>query len=122
MLHNRNVTKSNIMKTLFQIITASDKYIETTAEGVSGHTLRMQDALSDPEYTCDIVSSLSDRTNESPDIALSVETPDALWNAVCDDKCQTWADAEALAEEMGYELKFDSNKHGSWNYRFELAA
>ena len=110
------------MKTLFQIITPSDTYVSTTSDSVARHELQMQDALSDPEYTCQIVSSLNDRTNESPDIALSVETPDALWNAVCDDKCQTWADAEALAAELGYELTFDSNKHGSWNYRFELTA
>jgi hypothetical protein len=110
------------MKTLFQIITPSDSYVSTTSDSVARHELQMQDALSDPEYTCHIVSSLNDRTNESPDIALSVETPDALWNAVSDDKCQTWADAEALAAELGYELTFDSNKHGSWNYRFELTA
>jgi hypothetical protein len=108
------------MKTLFQIITSSDSYVSTTPEAIARHTLSMQDALSDPEYTCEIVSSLNDRTNESPDIALSVETPDALWHAVCDDKCQTWSDAEALAAELGYNLTFDSNKHGSWDYRFEL--
>lgn len=110
------------MKTLFQIITTSDNFCDTSADNVARHTLRMRDACSDPAYTCDIVDSISNRTNESPDIALRVHTPDALWNAVCDEKCETWADAQALAEEMGYELKFDSNKHGSWNYRFELVA
>jgi hypothetical protein len=110
------------MKTLYQIITPSDTYVSTTSDSVARHELQMQDALSDPEYTCQIVSCLNDRTNESPDIALSVETPEALWIAISDDNCQTWADAEALAAELGYELTFDSNKHGSWNYRFELTA
>jgi hypothetical protein len=110
------------MKTLYQIITPSETYVSTTADSVARHTLAMQDALSDPGYTCQIVSSLNDRSNESPDIALSVETPESLWIAISDDKCQTWSDAEALAAELGYELTFDSNKHGSWNYRFELKA
>ena len=110
------------MKTLFQIITPSDSYVSTTADSVARHTLAMQDALSDPDYTCDIVSSLNDLTNESPDVALSVETPEALWVAISDDNCETWSAAEALAAELGYELQFDSNKHGSWNYRFELTA
>lgn len=110
------------MKTLFQIITPSNSFVDFSAEAISHHTLRMQDALSDPEYTCEIVSSLSGRTNESPDVALQVETPEPLWNAVCDDKCQTWSEVEELAETMGYELHFESNNYGSWNYRFELCA
>jgi uroporphyrinogen-III decarboxylase len=102
------------MSTLYKII-SSDDYVETTAEAVRRHELRMRDALSNPDYTCDIQSSLTD---ESSDIALAIETPDALWKAVCDDKSQTWSDAEAVAEAMGYELQFDSNKRGSWNYQF----
>ena len=108
------------MKTLYQIITPSETYVSTTADSVARHELQMQDALSDPKYTCQIVSDITGRTNESPDIALSVETPDDLWVAISDDKCQTWSDAEALAAELGYELTFESNKHSSWNYRFEL--
>jgi hypothetical protein len=115
-------SKSKNMKTLYQIITPSETYVSTTSDSVARHELQMQDALSDPEYTCQIVSSLNDRTNESPDIALKVETPDDLWAAISDAGCQTWADAEALAAELGYALTFDSNKHGSWDYRFELTA
>jgi hypothetical protein len=107
------------MKTLYQIITPSDTYVSTTSDSVARHTLAMQDALSDPSYTCEIVSSLNDRTTESPDIALKVETPDDLWAAISDAGCETWSDAEAVAAELGYELTFDSNKHGSWNYRFK---
>jgi hypothetical protein len=108
------------MKTLYQIITPSETYVSTARGSVARHELQMQDALSDPSYTCQIVNFLNDRSNESPDIALKVETPDDLWVAISDDKCQTWSDAEALAAELGYELTFDSNNHSSWNYRFEL--
>ena len=110
------------MKTLYQIISPSDTYVSTTSDSVARHTLQMQDALSDPEYTCDIVSDLVGRTNDSPDVALSVETPDDLWVAISDAGCETWLDAEAVAAEIGYSLQFDSDTHGSWDYRFELTA
>lgn len=51
--------------------------------------------------------------------ALEVQVPDELMPLLVDANPIRWSTLEAFMDSRGYELSYDSNKFGSWNYRFQ---
>jgi hypothetical protein len=106
------------MKTIYKISTASGEFVALTIEKLNEIDAAQVSVGCEKLERLDQLSS--NRFDTDGDYSLEYEVDDCLFEKLLASDPETWGQVEDVADSNEYEENFESNKFGSWSYKFEL--